>query len=68
VSTLLVDDDPFALALLTRQLATLGHVDGAGLGCDVAQGYFIARPMQGSDLLAWCENWDLRRRARAATA
>ncbi len=27
------------------------------LGCDMAQGYFIARPMSGEDLLAWHQVW-----------
>ena len=27
------------------------------LGCDMAQGYFIARPMPGDDLLAWKQAW-----------
>jgi EAL domain-containing protein (putative c-di-GMP-specific phosphodiesterase class I) len=27
------------------------------LGCDMAQGYFIARPMPGDDLLAWKQTW-----------
>jgi EAL domain-containing protein (putative c-di-GMP-specific phosphodiesterase class I) len=27
------------------------------LGCDMAQGYFIARPMAGEDLPAWLELW-----------
>jgi EAL domain-containing protein (putative c-di-GMP-specific phosphodiesterase class I)/CheY-like chemotaxis protein len=31
------------------------------LGCDVAQGYFIARPMPGRDLLAWRADWETRR-------
>jgi EAL domain-containing protein (putative c-di-GMP-specific phosphodiesterase class I)/CheY-like chemotaxis protein len=31
------------------------------LGCDVAQGYFIARPMSGADLPAWRAGWELRR-------
>jgi EAL domain-containing protein (putative c-di-GMP-specific phosphodiesterase class I) len=31
------------------------------LGCDVAQGYLIARPLQGSDLPRWQADWDLRR-------
>ena len=31
------------------------------MGCDVAQGYFIARPMPGADLLAWRAGWELRR-------
>jgi EAL domain-containing protein (putative c-di-GMP-specific phosphodiesterase class I)/ActR/RegA family two-component response regulator len=30
------------------------------LGCDVAQGYFIARPMPGTDLLPWLAAWTLR--------
>lgn len=30
-------------------------------GCDVAQGYFIARPMPAGDLPAWCANWEQRR-------
>jgi EAL domain-containing protein (putative c-di-GMP-specific phosphodiesterase class I) len=42
------------------------------LGCDVAQGYFIARPMFGDELPAWAQGWALRRGtltspARAAT-
>ncbi|MCP4040901.1 MAG: EAL domain-containing protein, partial [Gammaproteobacteria bacterium] len=28
----------------------------ADLGCDLAQGYFIAKPMHGSDLLGWVAN------------
>ena len=31
------------------------------LGCDVAQGYFIARPMPGPDLLQWQAGWETRR-------
>ena len=27
------------------------------LGCDMAQGYFIARPMAGNDLPGWLELW-----------
>lgn len=27
------------------------------LGCNLAQGYFIARPMQGSELPRWLEDW-----------
>ena len=29
-------------------------------GCDIAQGYFIAKPMPASDLLTWKEQWDAR--------
>ena len=28
------------------------------LGCDVAQGYHIARPMPPDDVLGWLESWD----------
>jgi EAL domain-containing protein (putative c-di-GMP-specific phosphodiesterase class I)/CheY-like chemotaxis protein len=31
------------------------------LGCDVAQGYLIARPMPGNDLPAWWQAWQPRR-------
>lgn len=31
-------------------------------GCDRAQGYFIARPMPGEELLAWAGGWEERRR------
>jgi EAL domain-containing protein (putative c-di-GMP-specific phosphodiesterase class I) len=29
-------------------------------GCDVAQGYFIGRPMPASELLAWRSGWARR--------
>ncbi|WP_394792342.1 EAL domain-containing protein [Rhodoferax sp.] len=32
-----------------------------GRGCNVAQGYFIAKPMPGDELRAWSEKWQLRR-------
>jgi EAL domain-containing protein (putative c-di-GMP-specific phosphodiesterase class I) len=28
------------------------------LGCDEVQGYLVARPMPGADLLAWKDQWD----------
>jgi EAL domain-containing protein (putative c-di-GMP-specific phosphodiesterase class I) len=31
------------------------------LGCDVAQGYFIAKPMPAADLAPWLETWEQRR-------
>ena len=38
------------------------------LGCDVAQGYFIARPMPGEALPAWRAAWELRRDELASVA
>lgn len=32
-------------------------------GCDVAQGYFIARPMPAEELIPWIEQWEKRRPA-----
>ncbi|WP_201748113.1 putative bifunctional diguanylate cyclase/phosphodiesterase [Aquabacterium fontiphilum] len=29
----------------------------AGLGCDEAQGYFIAKPMPADDFMSWLANW-----------
>ncbi|MBA3589283.1 EAL domain-containing response regulator [Methylibium sp.] len=31
------------------------------IGCDVAQGYFIGRPMPGDQLPAWLEGWHAKR-------
>ena len=31
------------------------------IGCDIAQGYFIGRPMPGERLPIWCEEWKARR-------
>ena len=28
------------------------------LGCDVVQGYFIAKPMRGSHLIRWCQGYE----------
>ena len=39
-----------------------------GHGCDVAQGYFIARPMPAVDLPGWRAAWELRRIELAAIA
>lgn len=30
-------------------------------GCDLAQGYFIAKPMPPEDLGAWLATWEVRR-------
>jgi EAL domain-containing protein (putative c-di-GMP-specific phosphodiesterase class I)/FixJ family two-component response regulator len=31
------------------------------LGCDVAQGYFVARPMPAANLMGWMADWRVRR-------
>lgn len=36
-------------------------------GCDLAQGYFIAKPMPGADLAGWMANWDAPRCDLAAS-
>ena len=35
----------------------------ARLGCEMAQGYFIAKPMEGTHLVEWYRNWLSGRRA-----
>jgi EAL domain-containing protein (putative c-di-GMP-specific phosphodiesterase class I) len=30
------------------------------MGCDVGQGYFIARPMPAADVVPWISLWDAR--------
>lgn len=32
-----------------------------GMGCDIAQGYYIARPMPGADIASWSEDWKSRK-------
>ena len=36
------------------------------LGCDVGQGYFIARPMPATDVAAWVGEWQARQRVANA--
>ena len=36
-------------------------------GCDIAQGYFIARPMPADDLPAWIQAWKVRVREELTT-
>ncbi len=33
----------------------------AGIGCDVAQGYFLSRPIPGKEFLDWCKQNQLRK-------
>jgi EAL domain-containing protein (putative c-di-GMP-specific phosphodiesterase class I)/FixJ family two-component response regulator len=37
-------------------------------GCDLAQGYFIGRPMSAEDLAHWFDEWDVRRHAVLGSA
>lgn len=39
----------------------------AELGCDVAQGYLIAKPMPAGELVGWCRSQRARLRALAAS-
>ena len=60
-----------ATLTMTRELGMAAVAEGVetiddwrllrSLGCDMAQGYFIARPMVGADLPAWLDRWQLRR-------
>jgi EAL domain-containing protein (putative c-di-GMP-specific phosphodiesterase class I) len=43
----------------TEDEATLAIL--ADMGCDIAQGYGIARPMPGTDMAAWIARWPGRR-------
>jgi EAL domain-containing protein (putative c-di-GMP-specific phosphodiesterase class I) len=38
----------------------------ASLGCDLAQGFFIARPMAGEEVPGWRHEWNRRRAGIAA--
>lgn len=38
------------------------------LGCDAAQGYFIARPMPAAELVKWIAEWSLRQHDRISNA
>ena len=75
--------DPSLKAIITATLAMAGQLgmkavaEGVedrddwdclrALGCDVAQGYFIARPMPGTDLPDWRAEWDIRRHELTAS-
>lgn len=37
-------------------------------GCDLAQGYFIAKPMPGEELVAWIDSWRARYRELGVAA
>jgi EAL domain-containing protein (putative c-di-GMP-specific phosphodiesterase class I) len=42
-----------------EDLADWNHL--RALGCDLAQGYFIAKPMPGPAIVGWLKDWDARR-------
>jgi EAL domain-containing protein (putative c-di-GMP-specific phosphodiesterase class I)/CheY-like chemotaxis protein len=47
------------LKVVAEGIETEGQWDMlAGLGCDIAQGYFIARPLPGDRLIAWDSKWE----------
>jgi len=46
----------------TEDEATLGIL--TEMGCDIAQGYGIARPMPDADIAAWTARWPAQRAAR----
>jgi len=48
----------FKLDVLAEGVETIEHGTAlVQLGCDLAQGYSIARPMPASDILAWMSDW-----------
>ncbi|TMK87722.1 MAG: EAL domain-containing protein, partial [Actinobacteria bacterium] len=75
VSELTADDNDFVIVRSTIGLAHgLGKIVVAegvereetarvltGLGCDVAQGYYYARPLPPRELLAWARRWEDQR-------
>jgi EAL domain-containing protein (putative c-di-GMP-specific phosphodiesterase class I) len=45
-------------AVIAEGVETVQHLDALrALGCDLAQGFGIARPMPAEDVPAWCERW-----------
>jgi EAL domain-containing protein (putative c-di-GMP-specific phosphodiesterase class I) len=49
------------LSVVGEGAETLSHWNMlAGAGCDVVQGYFVARPMPGDELQGWIAAWDRR--------
>ena len=48
----------FGLEVLAEGVEHDEHAEGLlRLGCELAQGYRIARPMPGAELMAWAETW-----------
>jgi EAL domain-containing protein (putative c-di-GMP-specific phosphodiesterase class I) len=50
--------DAFGRAVIAEGVETVAHgLALQKLGCRLAQGYGIARPMPAADVPAWCERW-----------
>jgi len=48
----------FGLNVVAEGVETQQDWDTAvAAGCDEAQGYFIAKPMAGEDVIAWMDHW-----------
>jgi diguanylate cyclase (GGDEF)-like protein/PAS domain S-box-containing protein len=49
------------LRVVAEGVETQQDLDILGaMGCDVAQGYYLGKPMPGSEYVAWLDTWDQR--------
>ena len=52
----------FGLRVIAEGVESLAATELlAGMGCDYIQGYFLAKPMKGDDLLNWMSSFDERK-------